>query len=74
MTIDLTSPEKAAAYLASLPPGEIIPVPDRWQREPLTAAQDALRVAFDCPVSDLVPLLGHETTAASALEALAPTL
>jgi hypothetical protein len=70
MKIDLTSPEKAAQYLASLDTDEVIEIPDRFQKEPHTAAQDALLVAFKCSCSDLGSRFGYEIEAGVAVETL----
>lgn len=70
MKIDLTSPEKAAQYLASLPTDEIIETPDFHQKEPRTAAQDALLIAFDCNCADLASRFGYEIEAGVAVATL----
>jgi hypothetical protein len=70
MKIDLTSPEKAAQYLASLDTDEVIEIPDRFQKEPHTAAQDALLVAFECNCSDLGSRFGYEIEAGVAVATL----
>ena len=68
--IDLTSPEKATAYLASLDPDEVIETPDRFQREPRSPAQEALLVAFEVSCADLVSRFGYEIDAGTAIAVL----
>ena len=70
MKIDLTSPEKAAQYLASLEPDEVIETPNFLQKEPRTAAQEALLVAFECSCSDLGSRFGYEIEAGVAVATL----
>lgn len=69
-TIDLTSPAKAEAYLASLDPDEIIEIPDRFQTWPRTPAQEALLVAFEVNCADLASRFGYEIEAGVAVATL----
>lgn len=68
--IDLTSPEAAIEYLKNLDPDEVIEIPDRFQREPRSAAQEALLVAFEVNCADLVSRFGHEIDTGTALATL----
>lgn len=68
--IDLTSPEAAIEYLKSLDPDEVIEIPDRFQRKPRSAAQEALLVAFEVNCADLVSRFGYEIDASTALATL----
>lgn len=70
MNIDLTSPEKAAQYLATLPTDEVIETPDFNQNQPRTPAQEALLVAFECSCSDLGSRFNYEITAGQAVQTL----
>jgi hypothetical protein len=70
MKVDLTSPEKAAKYLASLPTDEVIETPDFHQKEPRTAAQEALLIAFECNCADLGSRFGYEIEAGVAVATL----
>ncbi len=70
MKIDLTLPEKALQYLASLDTDEVIETPDFHQKEPRTAAQEALLVAFECNCADLGSRFGYEIKAGVAVATL----
>jgi hypothetical protein len=70
MKIDLTSPEKAAQYLATLPTDEVIEIPDFYQKSPRTAQQEALLVAFECNCADLGSRFGYEIQAGVAVATL----
>jgi len=70
MKIDLSSPEKATQYLARLPTDEVIEIPDRFQKEPRTAAQEALLVAFEVSCSDLGSRFGYEIEAGAVVATL----
>lgn len=68
--IDLTSPEAAIEYLKNLDPDEVIEIPNRFQRKPRSAAQEALLVAFEVNCADLVSRFGYEINAGTALATL----
>jgi len=70
MKIDLTSPKAATQYLASLPTDEVIEIPDRFQKAPRSAAQEALLVAFEVSCSDLGSRFGYEIEAGVAVATL----